>query len=71
MPAVIADANIDDPPYDKKGNVIPFVGIRSVLLAICINDWKPIWKAKPLTESMKKRLLFFNVNRNDLKTINP
>ena len=71
MPAVIADANIDDPPYDKKGNVIPFGGIRSVLLAICINDWKPSRKAKPLTESMKNRLLFFSVNRNDLKIINP
>ena len=71
MPAVMAEANIDDPPYDKKGNVIPFVGIRSVLLAICIKDWNPNWKAKPLTESIKKRLLFLSVNRNDLKIINP
>jgi hypothetical protein len=41
IPAVIADANIEDPPYDKKGSVIPLVGIRSVLLAMCISDWKP------------------------------
>ena len=38
IPAVIAEAKIEDPPYDKKGNVIPFAGIRSVLLAICIRD---------------------------------
>ena len=38
IPAVIAEANKDEPPYDKNGKVIPFVGIRSVLLAIWIND---------------------------------
>ena len=38
IPAVMAEANKDEPPYDKNGKVIPFVGIRSVLLAMWIND---------------------------------
>ena len=57
IPAVMADAKRDEPPYDKNGNVVPLVGIRSVLLAMCINDWKPNWKARPPIAKIKKRLL--------------
>ena len=61
IPAVIAEANKEEPPYDKNGNVIPLVGIRSVLLAIWIKVWKPNWKARPPTAKIKKRLLLYIV----------
>ena len=53
----MAEAIKDEPPYDKNGRVIPLGGIRSVLLAIWINDWRPYWKARPPTVNIKKRLL--------------
>ena len=41
-PITIAAEMVDDPPYDKNGNVMPFVGIIDKLLDMCINDWTPI-----------------------------
>ena len=40
-----------------------------MLLAKCINDWKPNWKARPLMERIKNRLLVFKVYKNDLNII--
>lgn len=47
MPIEIIDINRDDPPYDKKGNVIPVVGIVPVTTSIFRITWRSIPNERP------------------------
>ena len=54
---MIADEIVDEPPYEIKGSVTPFVGIIPILLEICIMDWKANKKANPEIDNIENKLL--------------
>ena len=47
----------EDPPYDMKGRVIPFVGNKFILVEIFIIVWKIKILPKPKVELRTKKLL--------------
>src|SRR6516165_9069255 len=56
IPMPSPSASIEDPPYDRKGSVIPLVGIKCRLDAMLITAWSPNWINKPVAARSTNKL---------------
>jgi hypothetical protein len=52
IPKVILSERIDEPPYDKKGRVIPVTGTKPIFMPILTKDWN----VKREAEERQKRV---------------